>query len=425
MRFICRAAGSALLLALGLAAAAAPPERVVIADRRLDQQVEVSQPFGTLSGYLKAVSAKSSVPHQVKPPHGDRALVALGPPISLRELQKAMARDLMLSWERKGASYHLSESARDRKLRRDAWEKKHASALTAMVARFRHKASLINLSDEELARRAAARDPFAHLARQDRARHRGSVADKVRFITSLPQGVLEKAFAGAVVDVRYNQLSRENQARFMQVTRGFVGRPLRQHEIPEHGAMRLFLSGTWSRPELQVKFRFDKGGGGVTTLTATSVDPDPADRRLGMQWARVPEHPEFKKKITLTDTGRPKGGYFSGGERPPNALPMQPLLKQLSEQVNLPIIAECDYKLKDPLWLAKQWWMLKQIKDEPLSRALDLLCADFEYEWEFREGVLLLRPVPGAGSSGKNFRPNVPAPPHPVPAAALNPRPPI
>ncbi len=67
-------------------------------------------------------------------------------------------------------------------------------------------------------------------------------------------------------------------------------------------------------------------------------------------------------------------------------------MKDLARQVSLPIIAGCEYKPKDNQWLRKQWWLAADIADKPLAEALDLLCADFEYEWRFHQGVLLLRP---------------------------------
>lgn len=80
------------------------------------------------------------------------------------------------------------------------------------------------------------------------------------------------------------------------------------------------------------------------------------------------------------------------GERPPKAAPLAVLLQQVAEQVDVPILAECEYEPKKPGWSNRQWWLAADIVDEPLTRALDLLCADFEYEWRFSEGMLLLRP---------------------------------
>jgi hypothetical protein len=94
--------------------------------------------------------------------------------------------------------------------------------------------------------------------------------------------------------------------------------------------------------------------------------------------------------VTLRDVKR--SSALDAGERPERAKPLADLLRELASQVNIPILAECDYRPKEADWLRAQWWLAEDIVEEPLTRALDLLCADFEYEWRFEHGALLLRP---------------------------------
>lgn len=411
---------AAALLPWGLAAAA-PAHTEFIPDRRLDQTTSLSQPHGSLESYLERMSAGTAVPHEAKPPHGDRPLVIFNRGLTLRSLQKTLAGALVLSWARKGDLYPLDQSPRDRTLLRQAWEKREARALAQALARFRHKATLVDLSDAELDQRVAAGDEFAVLTKRDR--RKGSMAKKLKLVASLPPFVLERVFAGDVVDVRYSNMSPEVQELFRSEALASGSNGIDQREMPAYGCLRIYLKGTWSRPELGAQFRYDRDSGSVSSLSSLSVVPDPGDRRGGIRWSAVPRHAAFKKKVSLIDTGRPKEGHFFGGERPPGALPLQPYLMQLSRQVDLPIVAECAYKEKDIEWLAKQWWIPATIKDEPLPRALDLLGADFEYEWQFREGAIVLKPAPGSGSGGKAFRPNVSMPPGPVPPGVRHARP--
>jgi hypothetical protein len=73
-------------------------------------------------------------------------------------------------------------------------------------------------------------------------------------------------------------------------------------------------------------------------------------------------------------------------------VPLAKLLKDLAEQGVPPLISACDYKPRNKEWLATQWWLGSDIIDQPLHKALDLICADFEYEWEYRDGMVLLWP---------------------------------
>lgn len=400
---------------------AAPPPRTPVPDTHLDQRVDMAQPHGLLGDLLKELSTQTGVQHQAKPPHSGNALVVFNARLSLRALHKALARTMLLSWQRKSSSYIFSESGRDRALRRDEWLRAEEEGRQAILRRIQHRAALSQMQQSDLEKQAAAGDEFAVLEMRDRKHHGGGSSLVRQFVLSLPDGMLQKALMGGVADLKYSDMPPGLQRQFDAIVLSRrkrvrkAGGPVGLDGAQEHGAIRLHLAGTWSRPELQLGARFDQTGGIVASLTSTSLAPDPADRRLAMKWSPEPRHPEFRKTILIRDTGRPAKQFFEGGQRPPGALPLQPLLEQLSRQISLPILAECDFKPGKPEWLRDQWWLVETIQDEPLSRALDLLCSDFEFKWELRDGAILMRPKPGTRAGGRNFRPNVPSPPHPIP----------
>src|SRR5207253_2778662 len=86
--------------------------------------------------------------------------------------------------------------------------------------------------------------------------------------------------------------------------------------------------------------------------------------------------------------------------RSAGAKALVPLLQDLAKQIPMPVLAATDYRphpeetpdpAKDGRWLRDEWWLAAPIVDQPLPKALDMLCADFEYEWRFHRGVLQLR----------------------------------
>jgi hypothetical protein len=116
----------------------------------------------------------------------------------------------------------------------------------------------------------------------------------------------------------------------------------------------------------------------------------PKERRKGLPKSRYARNSQLQDKVTLREPASRK--RLDAGERPPGAKSLATFLKELSKQAEIPILAECEYRPKDVAWLRKQWWLADDIVDRPLYEALDLLCADFEYEWRYQGGIVLLRP---------------------------------
>ena len=68
------------------------------ADARLSQSVREGQGEGSLSQYLKRLTANTKVPHSVDERFQERGLVALSVDMSLGKLQSAVARVFQLTW---------------------------------------------------------------------------------------------------------------------------------------------------------------------------------------------------------------------------------------------------------------------------------------------------------------------------------------
>ena len=159
------------------------------------------------------------------------------------------------------------------------------------------------------------------------------------------------------------------------------------------------------RPTVYVAVNTRQGGFNGNLLYAEGwVRQDPAERR-NVALANptpVPRVALFRKKVTVTDPSFPKSDYTL--ERYDNALPLLPLMEQIAGQVDVPFVIATDFRprpeevaartnnpKKDEAWRRGQWWLSGRILEQPLGRALDLLCADFEYEWTYADGVIALR----------------------------------
>jgi hypothetical protein len=144
--------------------------------------------------------------------------------------------------------------------------------------------------------------------------------------------------------------------------------------------------------------RYGRHGNDFNVVYADPFGRQPAsERRIAAiaSPSKPPDAPAFRRRITLRDTHR--SGGLEAGERPPAALVLAEYLRELDRQTNLPILADCAYvqRENDPggRWRREQSWLTADIVERPLAETLDLLCADFEYEWEYREGALILRPI--------------------------------
>lgn len=165
--------------------------------------------------------------------------------------------------------------------------------------------------------------------------------------------------------------------------------------IPQ-GRLRLQQGGTLDRPTIWGSLRYGGHGNDFNVLYFEGGVRQPPEERRQRAMAtptKPPSNPVFRQPVTLRDL--PRQSSYEPGERPRNARPLLEYLRQLTLQTDLPVVADCEYRSKeqdkDGTWLRQQWWLASDIVDRPLAEALDLLCADFEYEWQFQEGVLLLR----------------------------------
>jgi len=129
----------------------------------------------------------------------------------------------------------------------------------------------------------------------------------------------------------------------------------------------------------------------------------PAERRAVALAKPTPARTALlRRKVTLRDPQGPRSATIA--ERPEGALPLLPLVEELAAAAGAAFVVQTDFHPRpedeaarkvDPRavrrWLGAQWWLGEPIVDQPLALALDLLCADFEYEWTTRGEVIALR----------------------------------
>lgn len=378
-----------------MGAAGAPRE-----DARLARRVREEQVGGPLSEYLEAVADAAQVNLRAKPPFGERRVVALNLDTSLKRLQSALARTYGLTWSASAdpaPEYTLYESARDRQGKADALAVVRRRGRERLRARWEQVRKLTFTPREQLAKLAARGDPKAKSLQNPRA------VALSRLVFQLPAPVIEQFWSTGRARVNVaslapplQQLARESKGTERWVMTLANGQVVHDTSDPvRDGWIVLLPGGTADRPTVWACIRYGRNGGGVDGNLLESVGlmrrpPEERRQEARTRPSRMPNDARFAKPVTLKEPASRK--HLEPGERPPGAKPFAAYLKDLAKQISMPIVAECEYKQKDDRWLRGQEWLAADITDRPLHEALDLLCADFEYEWHFEEGALLLRP---------------------------------
>ncbi len=375
-------------VAIALAARPAAPQVEPTLDARLSRKALVEQTEGTLGEYAGHLTTATKVGHRVREPFDERSLVALDVDLTLARLQRALGRVMQLTWdvsEDQPQQYTLIETRGDRQARANARTMVIRRARQRMEARWEEVRRMAFLPRQELLELAGAGDSMA----RSLAHPRGQPIAQVIF--QLPEGVQRQFWETGTAQVTVASLLGEQQALVARSARQDLEDP---SIVAREGVIHLRFGGTLDRPTVWARLQYGPDAYSVNMLYAEAwARHSPEERRREAEAApsRVPPDPRFKQKVTLRDPVHRSGPYIAG-ERPPKASPLAEFLGDLADQLDLPMLAECEYRSKDAKWLGEQWWLAADLVEQPLARALDLLCADFEYEWRFRDGVLLLRP---------------------------------
>jgi hypothetical protein len=357
--------------------------------------VEIEDQKSRLGEAAERLQAQTRIAHTIAGPFDRREVVILGVKHSVAEVQAAVARAFVLTWESVGEPrrYHLKPAPADQRVRNLRRAAAAAAGKRRMVARLEEVRRLALLPDGELRRRGKAGDDQA-----DNLLHPRSGAMS-RLLLGLPEPLWSRFLSQEVATVRYSDLPPESRAVADQVLRGVRGRGpggVQAHGVdllPERGVLELRLGGRLDRPTIWGRLTTGYIGMVHNLLYAeAAARQPPSARRRALPRRKPPKEAPLLKKVTLRDHPRPATAPTFPGERPAKARPLAEFLDLLRTEAGLPIVAECEYRPQDAEWLRAQWWLAADIIERPLYEALDLLCADFEYEWEFRGGMLLLRP---------------------------------
>lgn len=398
---------------LGLAASAAPapkpsssspivpPARAAVAkpvDARLKQIVRVEQVGGDLAAYLASLTKVSDVHLEAAEQFQSRSFLAINVDSSLQQLQQAIAATYQLTWQSTGEprEYLLGESKEDRRVRANARATNNLRVRRQLMARWQEVSRMASLPEAQLGLLARQGDRRA----QSMLSSVGSATSRLYF--GLHPAILQQFWQTGSAQLSIAQLPSELRALVAQAVgsqRATIhpegGEPYEIKSDPNSGTLQLQFGGTPDRPTVWGRLRVGGGFGMDTNLLyAEGWTRQPASERRQAPLARrrkPVDDSRFKTRVSLTDLVKRTG--VEVGERPEKGRPLAVLLQELGKQIDLPVLAECDYKPKDAEWLRKQWWLSAEIVKQPLSRALDLMCADFEYEWRFEEGAILLRPA--------------------------------
>lgn len=397
-------AGWGFLFALcGATMVAAAPEgppasQPSAADSRLQRTVRNSQIGGSLSDYLELVTGSSKVEHRVAAPFGERPMLALGIAMSLARVHRLLARNSQLTWAaspEESPTYTLTESRADRAARAGALAAMRLQGRRRLAARFDRIRRMSFLNAEELADLKDSEPEMVHCLQHPRS---SAVA---RLAFGLPKAVWSEFWKSGTARVtvaslpaNLQKLATDSAGSGMAGPQGGEKYRIADLVVPQ-GQLKLQVGGSLDRPTIWCGLRYGNHGMLKNLLYAeAAVRQPPEERRktAGKNPSKVPDDPRLRQKVTLKDRPRQKKAIVERGERPEGSRPLAEYLQQLWEQTDLPAIAECDYKPRDLNWLRGQWWLAADTVQRPLAEALDLLCADFEFEWQFREGTLLLRP---------------------------------
>lgn len=375
-----------------------------LTDSRLNTRVAGSQrdaEWGeTLGDYVERLSKRTKVTQSANSPFNEYPIVILSAEMPLRNIHRALADAYHLTWnvsKDTPANYTLDESAANRQARANARSKTSLKARQQMLARVEQVRRLAYLPPDELRKVAAEGDRKAASLTHPRA------TPMARLLFQLPASMWEELWKnGSSSMVRVSDLTPDLQElakRGVGNTRVTTsgGDDFQLSDVVvSQGQIKLQFGGTVDRPTIWGSMRYGNNGTHFNLLYPEAFARQPPEdrrREVRARPTRPPSQAHFRKTVTLKDRA-PKSGFEY--ERPAGARPLAEYLSQLAKQVDIPIVADCEYqspeKDKGNYWLRAQWWLGADIIDRPLAEALDLLCADFEYEWEFKGGALLLRP---------------------------------
>jgi len=395
IRGCARVVVAAALVAISISTAGrAEPEQSADAraDPRLNELVSEEQLGETLGEYLEAVSDVSRVQLLAEKPYDQRGLVALNARLPLEQIQRGLARTYRLTWQAsssKPTAYRLYQRLEDQELRRRARERAAAAGQGSVLAQLEHVRSLAALPPDQLNAVAARGDREADQMKSPLTRKMTALAMMAQPATwrAVLQGFQQR--------VKLADLGPEAVA----LAKSIVPDSPWPDVAERLGFVAFGLGGTPNRPTIWMVLKV--GGHGIlhNLLYADGlqrVRQPPAERRVQatLNPSRVPKDKRFMVKVSLRDEllDGAREAAATPPRRPTGAKPLAILLQDLVAQTELPILAECDYRPDDAKWLREQWWLAEDIEEKPLPEALDLLCADFEYEWEFSQGFLILRP---------------------------------
>jgi hypothetical protein len=378
------------------AAGVKPAAPAFSGDQRVRGPARAEQVGGPLADYLAAVSDLHAVRFGAARPFDKRALTLPRAGQDLPATLTSLARLYHLTWQvgSDGKSeYVLRETPADRRRRARAEQAAKAKALAALQARWEEVRQLAFAPEETLRKRAEQGDAKAKsLLRNPFGRSRSQAA------FSLPKPILDEFWRTGSVQVPLSQLSpalrnlvRDPNPSVTSVRRldGSTVDP----GPPPPDTLRLSLGGTPQRPTVWMTAMQGFSGRELNLLYAEGWSREPPEERRKRMTRRGRDYPEnhpLRKLVTLREPASRRS--LERGERPRGARPLAEFVQQLAAQGSVTIAAECDYQPRNASWLGQQWWLAADIVKEPLHRALDLLCSDFEYEWEYVDGVILLRP---------------------------------
>jgi hypothetical protein len=367
---------------------------------RLEASQLEKQQGEPIGEYLNRVSEDTNVSHLVDRPFDQEPAVALNAEMSLERLHRTLAATYQLTWKvskDNAPSYLLQMSKADQQVRANARSNAEVRARQGMNVRLDQVRRLAFLPKDQLQRVANSGDKQAGSFLHPRT---GAMA---KLVFQLPANIWQQMQQGeapiipvASLPADLQELAKQAAGTTRVTTSNGEDYRMADLVVPQ-GRIRLQRGGTWDRPTVWGSLRYGSHGNDFNVLYFEGGVRQPPEERRKQAVAtptRSPSNPTFRQKVTLHDL--PRQGFYEPGERPKNARPLSEYLQQLAVQTELPIVANCEYKSKeqdkDGTWLRQQWWLASDIVDRPLTEALDLLCADFEYEWQFREGVLIMRP---------------------------------
>jgi hypothetical protein len=358
-------------------------------------RVKATQVGGTLEDFLSLCSSELHTPYLVDPPDGDRGLVALNLHLPPDRFRSAMVAAMKLSWEKKNdqeGGYRLRRLPVDVRARFAAKEAAESQARAALLSQLERVRAMAAMPSDRLDKLAATGDTRAAAMLHPRDR------SLVQLAFALPKEMWNEFWTNGQSMAQFSALPDHlkdlGKAAAGDSFLGGEGLPsVRVSDGIAQGRISIRNGGTVDRPTIWVCLRYGQSGSNFNLLYAegwTREPPQERRKRAKGHPSRTPDDVRFSQKITLSD--KPRKSYFEPGVRPTEAYPLAEYLEQLADQVKVPIIAECDFQPKDKNWLYQQWWLAADIVERPLAETLDMLCADFEYEWQFKEGVLILRP---------------------------------